>query len=240
MSHAGMQRPTGSDEARTTPPGPTARESKRFNFLVVSGAGTRILRATFPRWIAYGGLTLLALAVSALGAISGDYRSLKQQITHVTGLQRQVADQQALIDTFHRQIADISSEVSSWHTLHQRIWEPLGAATGPIAKGPNMGEGAAASGPAVPDDRAAVAGDLDRLSAMVTEEGRSLRALERFMAKAGRALVALVSRWPGRRAQQVDVGRRPFLPAGGGEFHGRIDLSADHGKPATAAAPEGG
>ena len=83
------------------------RKPHRFNLLFVHGDGARVLRLNFPRWIFYGGLTVLALAVSTLGAIYGDYISLKRQFGQVAALQRQTAEQQALIETFHARIAEI-------------------------------------------------------------------------------------------------------------------------------------
>src|SRR3972149_1458408 len=89
------------------------RKPHRFNLLIVHGDGTRVLRLNLPRWILYGGLTVLALAISTLGAIYGDYISLKRQFSHVAALQQQVVEQQTLIDSFHRRIAEVRSEVST-------------------------------------------------------------------------------------------------------------------------------
>ena len=117
------------------------RKPKRFNLLIVHGDGARVLRLNFPRWVLYAGLTVLALAVSTLGAIYGDYVSLKRQFSQVAALQQQVVEQRTLIDSFHRRIAEVRTEVGSWRQLHARIWEPLGPEEGPAKKGTGIGGG---------------------------------------------------------------------------------------------------
>lgn len=212
------------------------RQPRRFNLLIVHGDGTRVLRLNFPRWIAYGGLTLLVLAVSTLGAIYGDYISLKRQFGRVAALQRQTAEQQALIESFHRRIAEVRGEVSTWRNLHAKIWEPFGPEAGPAPKGTGIGGGGPVRA-AFPGDRVALSQEMDLLSATVNEEGQSLRALERFITKAGRVLAALPSRWPVRGAVNSEFGRRLSPWTGAPEFHSGIDISSDRGMPVKAPAP---
>ena len=212
------------------------RKPRRFNLLIVHGDGTRVLRLNFPRWVAYTGLALLALAVSTIGAIYGDYISLKRQFAQVQALQQQVTEQRTLIDSFHRRIAEVRGEVSSWRRLHARIWEPFGPEEGPAKKGTGIGGGEPVRA-AFPGDRIALSQELDLLTATVNEEGQSLRALERFMVKAGRVLAALPSRWPVRGAVNSEFGRRLSPWAGAPEFHSGIDISSDRGTPVKAPAP---
>lgn len=211
------------------------RQPKRFNLLIVHGDGTRVLRLNFPRWIAYAGVGLLTLAVSTLGAIYGDYVFLKRQFARVAGLERRVSEQQTLIDTFYRRISEIRGEVSSWRDLHAKIWEPFGPEAGPVRKSSGVGGGVASRSAFA--DRVPLSQELDLLGSIVEEEGQSLRALERFLAKAGRVLAALPSRWPLRGSVNSDFGRRPSPWTGAPEFHSGIDIGADRGTPVKAPAP---
>ncbi len=183
------------------------RKPDCFNLLIVLGDGTWVLRLNLPRRIFYGSLICLALAVSTLGAISGDYASMRQQFDQVAQLQRQTAEQQALIESFHTRIGEIRSEVSTWQSLHAKIWEPFGPEAGPAPKGTGIGGGEPVRA-AFPDDRVALSQELDLLSATFKEEGQSLRALQRFMAKVGRVLAALPSRSPVRGAVNSELGQR--------------------------------
>ena len=212
------------------------RKPKRFNLLIVHGDGTRILRLNFPRWVLYGGLTVLALAVSTLGAIYGDYVSLRRQFSQVAALQEQVTEQRVLIDSFHRRIAEVRSEVSRWRALHAKIWEPFGPEEGAAKKGTGIGGGEPVRA-AFPGDRAALSREMDLLTATVNEEGQSLRALERFMVKAGRVLAALPSRWPVRGAVNSEYGRRLSPWTGAPEFHSGIDVASERGTPVKAPGP---
>ena len=212
------------------------RKPKRFNLLIVHGDGARILRLSLPRWVLYGGLTVLALAVSTLGAIYGDYVSLKRQFSQVAALQQQVVEQRTLIDSFHRRIAEVRTEVGSWRQLHARIWEPLGPAEGPAKKGTGIGGGEPVRA-AFPGDRVALSREMDLLTATVNEEGQSIRALERFMVKAGRVLAALPSRWPVRGAVNSEFGRRLSPWTGAPEFHSGMDIASERGTTVKAPAP---
>lgn len=212
------------------------RQPQRFNLLIVHGDGTRVLRLNPPRWILYGSLLVLALAVSTLGAIFGDYISLKHQFGQVAALQRQNAEQQAQIETFHRRITEVRSEVSKWRTLHAKIWEPFGPELGPAPKGTGIGGGEPVRA-AFLGDRVALSQEMDLLSATVNEEGQSLRALERLITKAGRVLASLPSRWPVRGAVNSEFGRRLSPWTGAPEFHSGIDISSDRGTPVKAPAP---
>jgi murein DD-endopeptidase MepM/ murein hydrolase activator NlpD len=212
------------------------RQPHRFNLLIVHGDGTRVLRLNLPRPVLYGTLIVLALAVSTLGAIFGDYLFLKRQFGKVAALQRQTAEQQVLIESFHARIAEVRGQISTWRSLHAKIWEPFGPEAGPALKGTGIGGGAPVRA-AFPGDRVALSQELDLLSATINEEGQSLRALERFISKAGRVLAALPSRWRVRGAVNSEFGRRlsPWTQAP--EFHSGIDISSDRGTSVKAPAP---
>lgn len=213
------------------------RQPRRFNLLMVHGDGTRVLRLNIPRWIVYGGLIVLALAVSGLGAIYGDYLSLRRERSQVPVLRRQVAEQQVVSDSFHRRIAEVRSEVATWRDLHAKIWEPFGPEAGPARKGTGIGGRSGPTQPPVPRNHLGLAEELDLLSVTVNEEGESLRALERFLAKAGRALAVLPSRWPLRGPVNSEFGQRLSPWSGAAEFHGGIDIGAPRGTPVKAPAP---
>ena len=183
--------PVMGNGARFSTPGRTVGKLPHITFLVVRGDGARILRLTFPRRVLWAGLGVLALAVSTLGAISGDYASLRRQIPEVHALQRQAAGQQASIDSSRRRIAEFRVEISSWRALHGKIWEPLGPGVGPAPTGTGIGGGEPVNAP-LPDDRVASGQELDLLSSTVKDEGENLRALERLMQKARPVLAARV------------------------------------------------
>jgi len=213
------------------------RKPHRFNLLIVHGDGTRVLRLNLPRWILYGGLTVLALAISTLGAIYGDYISLKRQFSHVAALQQQVVEQQTLIDSFHRRIAEVRSEVSSWGQLHAKIWEPFGPEDGSAKRVTGIGGGTGPSRAAETPDRDAIGDELERLTGIVKEEGDNLRALERFLGRATRVLAALPSRWPVRGQVNSGYGSRTSPWLAKSEFHSGLDIGAKVGTPVKSPAP---
>ena len=213
-----------------------AKRPRRFNFLIVHGDGRRIHRLSLPRWVPYGGLTLVALVISTLGAIFGDYVSLKKQWGEMAALQREVAEQRDTITSFHQRIAEVQREMGTWRELHAQIWEPLGPEVPGSRHGNGVGGGAEPVLPLAPG-QTPLTTQLDRLFAAVSEEGQNLRALERFMARAGKMLAALPSRWPVRGAVNSEFGQRQSPWTGTSEFHGGIDIGSDRGTPVKAPAP---
>jgi murein DD-endopeptidase MepM/ murein hydrolase activator NlpD len=120
--------------------------------------------------------------------------------------------------------------------LHAKIWEPFGPQEGPARKGTGIGGGEPVRA-ALPGARVALSQEMDLLTATVNEEGQSIRALERFMVKAGRVLAALPSRWPVRGAVNSEYGRRLSPWTGAPEFHSGIDIAAERGISVKAPAP---
>src|SRR5439155_3352565 len=145
------------------------------------------------------------LLVAGVAIISGQWWTIRGQMRDAGGLFREIAEQRATIDGFNRRIADLQKEVAGWRDLHARIWEPFGPDSAP--KGRSTGIGGA--GVTLPDQqggRTTPADDLDRLGEAVTEQGQSLRALERLISRAGKALASLPSRWPVRGAVNSEFG----------------------------------
>ncbi|MFQ5899862.1 MAG: hypothetical protein ACE5JN_16680, partial [Candidatus Methylomirabilia bacterium] len=167
------------------------RRPERFTLLYVHGDGTQVRRLSIPRWVVYGGMLVLVLAVSALGLLAGDYLSLMRQRAEAPALRQRVAEQEVVIATFQRQMDEIQDEVATWGQLHARIWEPFGpkpphgvpSKVG-IGGGTEMASPEGSAAPGTP------AQEVDLLVASVTGAGQSLRALERFMSKAGKVLGA--------------------------------------------------
>jgi septal ring factor EnvC (AmiA/AmiB activator) len=211
------------------------KKPRRVNLLIVHDSGSGVLRVNFPRWVLYAILVFLALGVSFAGAFFGDYLSLKKQWGEMAALQREVTEQRSQIDSFLRRIAEVRGEMAAWRDLHARIWEPLGPEERASWKGHGVGGGTEPASPA--KGKPALATELDRLQTSVNEEGHSLRALEQFMARAGRMLAALPSRWPIRGPVNSEFGRRVSQWSGSQEFHSGIDIGAERGTPVKAPAP---
>lgn len=212
------------------------KKPRRLNLLIVHDDGSRMLRLNLPRWILLGSLTLPVLGIALLGAIFSDYLSLQKQRGEMAAVRQQVLEQRRLIDSVHRRIAEVRSEVTRWPDLHARIWAPLGSEARAFWKGNGIGGGAEPV-PQPVDVPAAFATELNQLSASVNEEAQSLRALERFMVRAGKMLAALPSRWPVRGPVNSEFGRRASLWSGTEELHRGIDIGADWGTSIKAPAP---
>src|SRR2546428_635424 len=80
--------------------------------------------------------------------------------------------------------------------------------------------------------------ELERLAESVKEQGDNLRALDRLMARAGKALAALPSRWPVRGGVNSEFGNRVSPWTRVTEFHSGLDINAQPRTP--VRAPAGG
>lgn len=206
---------------------------RHFSLLIVRGDGTRVVRFNFPRPVAVVAFVIAAIGVSALGALVGDWVQLRQLTREAVTFKTQLAEQRDVIDSFNRRVADLRREVVGWRELHERIWEPFGPDLAPKAAKTGIGGGAL-----VPDEaRATPADELSRLTESVMEEGESLRALDQLMARAGKALASLPSRWPVRGSVNSEFGTRLSPWTQTREFHGGIDIAAERGTPVHAPAP---
>ncbi len=210
--------------------------SRRYNLLIVSDDGRRVFRLSVSRPLAVAALGLLAVAAVTVAAIWGDYLSLHKQRREMAGLRQLTVEQRQLLETLGRRVVEIQSEVASWQSLHARIWEPLGPEAPRGADRRGIGGRASPVAEAEPGPPA-VASQVERLAASVSEEGQKLRALEQLMARVGKFLGALPSRWPVRGTVNSEFGRRVSPWSGVSEHHGGIDIAADIGTPVKAPAP---
>lgn len=234
---------------------------ERVHVVVERTDGSRIVRLPAPRWLFSVALGLVGLVLVSAGALYRDYVALAAQRAEFAALQNRLAEQQVLIDGFQDRVGRMRTEIDGWRELRGRIWEPLGpgaAAPAPTAApADKAGPGKpAANKPAGDKPAPGIGGgtamrlfegeppslslldDLERLATVVNEEGESLRALERYLSKAGRVLASLPSRWPLRGPVNSDFGRRPSpWSEGAGEFHSGLDIGAARGTSVTAPAP---
>jgi murein DD-endopeptidase MepM/ murein hydrolase activator NlpD len=211
--------------------------SRRLNIVIVSSHGSRPWRLNLPRWVVPAAFVTMAAGVLSVGAIIGDYIRVREVARDPDALRRQLAEQRALVDSFRNRIAEVRLEVATWRDLHAKIWEPFGPDAGPSRQTKGIG-GASAPGPEPQVMRRLSAlEEVDRLADTVAEEGQHLRALERLMARAGRALALMPSRWPVRGAVNSEFGGRVSPWSRAREFHGGLDIAADRGTTVRAPAP---
>ena len=210
-------------------------QSKGFNLLIVKSDGSGVVRLTFPRWLFVLAVGGLVFAVSTLGGIYGDYLSLRHQRASYAELQSRFAQQKAAIDDSENRAREVRAEIDSWRDLHASIWEPFGPDRPAVRRGTGIGGGT--SGAAIERSADAVKEEMDRLAGIVKEEGNNLRALDRFLGKAGKVLASLPSRWPLRGPVNSNFGKRvsPWTPSP--EFHSGVDIGAPVGSPVKAPAP---
>jgi murein DD-endopeptidase MepM/ murein hydrolase activator NlpD len=210
------------------------RQRGQFSLLIVRGDGERVLRFNFARSAALGAAVSLALSVSLVGLLIGDWLKLKE-LTRDATFANTIAQQRATIDATNHKLAQLRREVGSWREMHARIQEAFGPDAGRGTR--DKGIGGATTGPE-PFPTVAPADELHRLAETIKEEGESLRALDRLMARASKALATLPSRWPVRGSVNSEFGRRPSPWTQSIEFHSGIDIRALVGTP--VHAPAGG
>ncbi len=207
---------------------------KQFSLLVVRGDGVRVARFNIPRSVAIGALIALAVGVSVLGALVGDWVQLRQLTREAKMFSQQLAEQRTTIDSFNRRVAELRKEMGGWRELHARIWEPFGPELAPGGRDRGIGGGS------IPPDRLPARlnpkDELERLAESVMEQGENLRALDRLMTRAGKALAALPSRWPVRGAVNSEFGLRLSPWTNVREFHSGLDIRAEKGTQVRAPA----
>ncbi|HEX3178581.1 MAG TPA: M23 family metallopeptidase [Methylomirabilota bacterium] len=204
-----------------------------FSLVILRGDGERVLRFNFARPAALGVAVSLALSVSLVGLLLGDWLKLRELTREAVTFANTIAQQRATIEATNHKIALLRTEVAGWREMHARIQEPFGPEAGRGSR--DRGIGGATTGP----ERFATiapADELQRLSETIKEEGDNLRSLDRLMARASKALATLPSRWPVRGSVNSEFGRRPSPWTQSVEFHSGIDIRAQMGTPVHAPA----
>jgi len=208
---------------------------RQFSLLIVRGDGERVLRFNFPRPAAVGVGVVLAVIVSITGILVGDWLKLRELTREAVTFSEQIQQQRATINTFNRRVAELRQEMSGWRELHAKIWEPLGPELAPTgARDRGIGGGTPTPGGVPP--RLSPTEELNRLGDSVKEQTEGLRSLERLMARAGRMLASLPTRWPVRGSVNSEYGTRQSPWQEGREFHSGIDIRAGSGTPVYAPA----
>jgi murein DD-endopeptidase MepM/ murein hydrolase activator NlpD len=211
--------------------------SRRFNILIVPNDGSRPYRLNVAQAILPAILVPLACAILIGAVMIGDYVRTRAVARSAGALQARLTEQQQTAETVRSHVGEIMAEIGAWHDLHARIWEPFGPEVGPAHPTRGVGGPRADSLAGPPRPRASAIEELAVLADTIKEEGRRLRALERVMARAGRAIATLPSRWPVRGAVNSEFGKRNSPWTSGTEFHGGIDIAAGRGTPVRAPAP---
>jgi septal ring factor EnvC (AmiA/AmiB activator) len=242
--------PSGGLE--TTPPATPARPAPRgfaaaprrgrygasrrsqFSLLIVRGDGVRVLRFNFARTAAIAASLVLALTVAVTALLVGDWVQLRELTREAVTFNEQIQQQRATINTFNRRVAEIRQEMAGWRELHVKIWEPLGPEVTPGSRDRGIG------GPPLTEltlpARVSPIDELNRLGDSVKEHTDQLKALERVMARAGRMLASLPTRWPVRGGVNSEFGTRHSPWTQEREFHSGMDIRAGHGTPIYAPA----
>ena len=216
----------------------SSRSPERVHVVIERTDGSRIVRLPAPRWLVSVAVGIGGLALVAAGALYTDYVALKQQREQFAALETRLLEQQQVIDGFQQRVSRVRAEVDSWRDLREKIWQPFGPDAGAPVRSTGVGGGTAMRHLENPGPRLSILDELDQLTAVVTEEGDSLRTLERFIGKAGKVLASLPSRWPVRGPVNSDFGGRssPWLSSSS-EFHSGLDIGATRGTAVIAPAP---
>ena len=206
----------------------------QFSLLIVRGDGARVLRFNFSRPSVVSASVVIATMVSVTGLLVGDWAHMREVHRDAAALYTQIAEQRSTIETSNARVADLRKEMAGWRDLHAKIWEPFGPEMSPGGKNRGIGGGTPAKD--TMEGQLSPVDELNRLSDAVKEQTQRLTALERLMARAGKAVAALPSRWPVRGAVNSEFGMRNSPWTEGLEFHSGMDIRADRGTAVYAPA----
>jgi murein DD-endopeptidase MepM/ murein hydrolase activator NlpD len=209
--------------------------ARRLNIFIVSSDGSRPVRVHLPGWAVSAAVVGVTLGFTTVSVLVGDYIRVRKLAASPAALQRELAEQHGIVTALRKRIAEIRLEVGSWRELDAKIWEPFGPDVGLVRRTPGIGGATALPEPA--GHRPSALEELDGLADTVGAAGKNLRALERLMEHAGKALALMPSRWPVRGAVNSEFGTRPSPWTGAEEFHSGLDIAADRGAGVHAPAP---
>jgi murein DD-endopeptidase MepM/ murein hydrolase activator NlpD len=218
--------------ARTT----RGRLFHHLQFLRADGGRSRTFHV--PRVATCVVAAVITVAAGALGLATAEYLQLKRQSMTLAAAHREAADQRALVESFQKRIGEVRKEIASWKEIHARMAEPFGpdAGTTRPAAVAGMGGGTGQVRPDSEGERPQIYEEVEALAASVLEEGPRVRALERVVTSAGRAIQAMPSRWPVRGAVNSEFGRRRSPWGQAIEHHSGLDIAAQMGTPVKAPA----
>ena len=222
---------------RATVPAPRRRTVNprrgQFSLMVVRGDGVRVVRFNFARPLAVAGALTVAASLAVVGTLFSDWLQLRQLTRESVTFAAQIAEQRKMIDDFNRRAAALRKEVGAWQDLHARIQEPFGPETGRLTRDRGVGGATTTS---LPMGGVSASDELNRLTETIMQEGENLRALDRTMARASKAIAALPSRWPVRGSVNSEFGNRKSPWTSEREFHAGMDIGANRGTPVQAPA----
>lgn len=205
-----------------------------FNLVVIAGDGSRVLRFSVPRWIAWGALGTGAAVLATTVGLSSEYALRRRLDGQLEALRRHSDDQRAIIDAVATHVPAIRNEIRDWKALHDRMWKAFGPDGG--AKERGVGGPAPAAELLAEDVKLRPSEELALLANGVAEESPRLRKLERVVSRKGKILNALPLRWPVRGRVNSGFGSRPSPWTGAREHHGGIDIDSSLGTPIKAPA----
>lgn len=204
-----------------------------YSLLVVRGDGRRVLRVNVPRGAALAIVAALGATLVGLTALAGDYLQLRTLTREASAHAAELVRARRVIAAFNERVGELQREAGAWRDMHARIWEAIGPDGGARSRQAGIGGAATSVGQSA---RPSALGDLDRLTASIREEGESLNALDRVMARAGKVLAALPMRWPVRGDVNSEFGTRVSPWTGARELHTGLDIGAGRGTPVHAPA----
>ena len=150
-----------------------------------------------------GGGQRVAVAFTTFFTLLGDWVQLRKLTVEARTFKQQIADQQATIDSFNRRVVELRQEMAGWRDLHARIWEPFGPEPQPGGRDRAIGGGALR--PDSKTGRLSPRDELEQLAENVAEQGESLKALDRLVARAGKRAGRAAVTLAGTRCRQLRV-----------------------------------
>ena len=210
------------------------RRRNQFSLLIVRGDGARVVRLNFPRrLVLICGLALVLMSV-VLGLLAMDWIHLRRLELQARPFIDVISEQRVALDVINRRIAELGREVLAWRDVHAGLFDGFGPELKPGGRDKGIG------GPASPVDLApghlSPQDALDRLAEGIAEESQNLLALDKLLARAGRMLAGLPTRWPVRGPVNSEFGTRISPWTKTQEFHAGMDIRAERGTPIQAPA----